>query len=80
MKIEQLRPNICEIPVEEGYKLFEEYYHRRSLEIQTAIEIAKAKGQRKGSSGGKKKSSGKKDQVKVTADKLATLKAMGLIK
>jgi len=78
MKLEQLRPNICELPIEEGYALFEAYYHKRSQDIQDAIAKANAKATRKSSSAGSKKK--KKDEVKVTADKLATLRAMGLIK
>ncbi len=76
MLLEELRPNLCELPREEAIILFTEYYHKRAEEIQAVLyEVPKTKKK-----SGKKKASKKKGkQVSVSLAQLETLKKLGLL-
>ena len=74
MKIEQLRPNLYELPRDEAFKLFREYYEKRSMDLEMmTVVIDKPKKKRKAV---KRK---KKDEVTVSPSDLAMLKKIGLI-
>ena len=74
MLLEQLRPNLCELPREEAFILFIEYYHKRSEEIQAVrYEIPKPK---------KKKAVSKKKKEKAVSfspSQIEALKQLGLL-
>lgn len=74
MKIEQLRPNLYEIPRDEAFQLFEQYYARRARDlVEVVVKITKP---RKTKAKGKRK---KKDEVTVSPSDLEMLKKLGLV-
>lgn len=74
MKIEQLRPNLYELPRDEGFKLFEEYYEKRSIDLEL-MTVVIDKPRRKKALIKKKK----KDEVTVSPSDLEILKKLGLV-
>ncbi|MCK5015679.1 MAG: hypothetical protein KAS32_01290 [Candidatus Peribacteraceae bacterium] len=74
MRIEQLRPNLYELSVDEGFKLFEEYYERRSMDLEMMTVIITKPKKKKVAV--KKK---KKDEVTVSPSDLEILKKLGLV-
>lgn len=78
MKLEQLRPNLLELPVNQAYELFLEYYERRSREIREVLATpkeTKSQENKRLASPGKKK----KTEITVSQKDLAILKQLGLI-
>lgn len=74
MRIEQLRPNLYEIPRDKAFQLFEEYYNRRARDlVEVVVKITKP---RKTKAKGKRK---KKDEVTVSPSDLEMLKKLGLV-
>lgn len=76
MKLEQLRPNLCELPPEKAFVLFEEYYNQRIEDLRKASEAPPPKTRKAGS--GRKRTKDK-SAVTVTVTQFETLKKLGLI-
>ncbi len=74
MKLEQLRPNLYELPRDEGFKLFEEYYERRTIDLEM-MTVVISKPRKKAVKRKKKK----KDEVTVSPSDLEMLKKLGLV-
>ena len=74
MKLEQLRPNICELPGQEAYELFLAYYNKRQEDLDSVVVTPK-----KLASSTKKRIKKKKDEVSVSPHELELLKKVGLI-
>lgn len=74
MKIEQLRPNLAELPVEEAFPLFEEYYERRTMELEMMTVMLTKPKKKKATTKSKKK-----DEVTVSPSDLEMLKKLGLV-
>lgn len=78
MKLEQLRPNLLEIPINQAYELFLAYYTKRSQEIKEVLATpreTKSQEKKRLASPGKKK----KTEITVSQKDLAILKQLGLI-
>lgn len=76
MKLEQLRPNLAELPEDDAFNLFNEYYERRSEDMQLLEVKLIQPGRKKKASTPKKKK--KKDEVTISPADLELLKKMGL--
>lgn len=74
MKIEQLRPNLYELPRDEGFKLFEEYYEKRTMDLEMMTVIIDKPRKKKVTAVRKKK-----DEVTVSPSDLEMLKKLGLV-
>ena len=74
MRIEQLRPNLYELPEAEAFKLFEEYCERRIMDLE-AMTVIITKPKKKRVKGKRKK----KDEVTVSPSDLEMLKKLGLV-
>lgn len=75
MKLEQLRPNLGELPEDKAFALFVDYCERREKDLEQLTVTPKAVGRKK-AAGGKKK---KKDEVTVSKADLEILKQLGLV-
>jgi hypothetical protein len=76
MKLEQLRPNLAELPMDEAFRLFSAYYDKRSEDLRLlTVELIKP---RKKASPAKKKEKKKKDEITITPEDLEMLKKLGL--
>jgi hypothetical protein len=77
--LEQLRPNLLELPYEEALHLFTEYYHKRERDL-TLIQITPTTTARKAKASNSTAPKAKKEKtVTVSSDQLALLKKLGLI-
>jgi hypothetical protein len=72
MKLEQLRPNLCELPAYQAFALFLDYCEKRAEDIATVVVTPKKPGNLK-------TTRKKKDEVTVSQKDLELLKKMGLI-
>lgn len=74
--LEELRPNLLELPREEALVLFTEYYYKRAEEIQAVLfEVPKTKKKSV-----KKKTSKKKgDNLSLSPTAVEALKKLGLL-
>jgi hypothetical protein len=72
MKLEQLRPNLGELPVEEAFTLFKKYCEKRSTDITQLIVKPKEVTT-------KKKTTRKRDEISVTQEQFNVLKKLGLV-
>lgn len=81
--LEQLRPNLLELPPEDAFTLFSEYYSKREKDltsIQIQLQLKEEKKIRKKSSiTSKSKSNSKTKAVSVSPEQLDLLKKLGLI-
>lgn len=78
MKLEQLRPNLLDLPVNQAYELFLTYYTKRSQDIKEVLATpreTKSQEKKRLSSPVKKK----KTEITVSQKDLAILKQLGLI-
>lgn len=74
MKLEQLRPNIGELPEDEAYLLFNVYYEKRRVDISRPVVVPNKK---KAATG--KKKDPKEKALKLTAEQKDALRKLGLI-
>jgi hypothetical protein len=74
MRIEELRPNLYTLPQDEAFKLFTEYYERRSIDLEM-LSVIITKPKKKAAKRKKKK----KDEVTVSPSDLEMLKKLGLV-
>lgn len=75
MKLEQLRPNLAELPMDDAFRLFSAYYDKRSEDLRLlTVELIKPKKK----TAAKKTAKKKKDEVTITPEDLEVLKKLGL--
>ena len=73
MKLEQLRPNLCELPEDQAFQLFLAYCAKRAEDVATLL-VTPMKVNAK-----KKALKKKSDEVTVSQKDLEILKKLGLI-
>lgn len=74
MKIEQLRPNLYTLPEDEAFKLFYDYYIKRSEDLEMVTVLIEKPRKKKATKKGKKK-----DEVTISSADLELLKKLGLV-
>jgi len=74
MKIEQLRPNLYTLPEDEAFALFNNYYQKRSEDLELMTVVINKPRKKK-----VKKKIKKKDEVIVSSSDLELLKKLGLV-
>ena len=79
MKLEQLRPNLCELPTDQAYNFFLSYVQKRAIDLKEVLVTPRKVKTESSKAEIKRKVKKKTEEVALSPEQLTVLKKLGLL-